>query len=194
MVWTQWRWDRASQTISAGKCANYRSFTNQTSWVPSSGPSSDDFNGSTFFTTPQPRRVLDAFQPWTTLDDNFWRVDAAKRDANDVGDGTDLRNQTKPAIRQVSDCQLELVMADGSSQAYDGGSARTDVFNGIPMDGVITTLPSGDSVDNRFKASEIARRPRLARLRFTLTDARADLHQDFSMSVALPGVLPGPPP
>ena len=194
MLWVQWRWDRATGFISAGVNQNYRSFNNQISWQPSSGPTSDDFKGYNFFTTPQPRRVLDPFLPWQTLDDNVWRVDSTKRDQNDLGDGSELSAQTRPAIRQATACWLELVMSDGSSQRYDGSVARTDVFNGIPVDGTISKLPTGDSVANRFLASEIAHRPRLLRMHFTLTDARIDLHQDFAFSAALPGVLPGPPP
>lgn len=200
MLWTQWRWDRSLLAISAGANRWQRSFQQTVPWVDPSGTGSD-FKDETFYNLPQPRRVL-AYDPlppkretpWDALDGNVVCLDPAHRAPDDVGDGTDLRDQTRPAIRQVSAFRLDLVMSDGSVRTYDGGTASTDVFAGIPMDGTITRRPSGDSVDARFRASEIARRPRLARFSYTLAEPRLALEQRFSVSVALPGILPGPPP
>ena len=184
MVWAQWRWDQASGTISAGANRWQRKFTNQIDWPPPSGPASNNLNGTSFTVIPLPLRAVDPSGPWSSLDLNVIRTDKTKRDPEDLGDGEDLKRETRPVIRQVTACTLQLVMSDGSSLTYDGSATKSGVFEGIPMDGKF--------VDTDFKKSAIARRPRLVRLRFTLSDPRLDLDQSFSYSLQLPGMLPGP--
>lgn len=186
MVWAQWRWAKATATLSAGVNRWQRGFTNGIDWPAPSGPSTNNMKDKSFYLVPLPLRELDPIDPWKTLDLNVVRTDPAKRDPEDLGDGEDLQHETRPVVHQVTACTMELVMADGSAHTYDGSTKHTDVFKGIPMDGKLT--------DTDFTKSEIARRPRLLRLRFTLRDARLDLEQSFSFSLQLPGVLPGPPP
>jgi len=193
-VWCQWRFvgpldARHTGQLQSGANDWRRAFQLAQSWKE---PllNKVDYQWKTFYNTPKPRRWLDPANPWLTLDDNQLGTPSP----DDLGDGTELNRQTRQVIDQVTECVYELVFADGSAQSYDGSVARTDVYQGLPMDGAIPKLPSGDTPLARFKASEIARRPRLLRVRLTLTDLRLDLHQSFSFSIALPGLLPGPPP
>lgn len=186
MVWAQWRWTKSSGTLAAGVNRWQRKFTNQIDWQPPSGPATNNLNGKSFTVIPLPLREVDTIDPWKSLDLNVIRTDPTKRDPEDLGDGEDLRHETRPVIHQVTACTVQLVMSDGSARTYDGSLPTTDVFKGIPMDGKL--------VDADFAKSAIARRPRLLRLRFTLRDPRLDLDQSFSYSLQLPGVLPGPPP
>ncbi len=186
MLWAQWRWTKAPATLAAGVNRWQRSFVNGVDWPAPSGPATNNFKDARFTVVPLPLRELDPLDPWKTLDQNVIRSDPTKRDGEDLGDGEDLRHETRPVVHQVTACTVELVMADGSARTYDGSAKKTDVFKGIPMDGKLT--------DADFAKSEIARRPRLVRVRFTLRDARLDLAQSFSYSIQLPGVLPGPPP
>lgn len=185
MQWAQWRWSKATGVIAAGVNRWRRTFSMEKDW-PAPGGSASNMRGRGFTFVPLPRRTLDPVDPWSTLDENRARTDLVNRSSEDLGDGEDLRRETRPVIHRVSACALQLVMADGSAIAYDGASARTDVFAGIPMDGKLA--------DADFAKSPVARRPRLVRIRFTMRDDRLDLEQSFAYSIQMPGILPGPPP
>jgi prepilin-type N-terminal cleavage/methylation domain-containing protein len=214
LLWCEWVWRRASGTLSTADNQPLRDYRVQDSELPSPfAPGGQSYDQVRFTAVPQPRRRLDPLQPTTTLDDDIYfpkpgTVPAGESDpravslasVDDVGDFSDLQRRLTPVLTQVSDFAIEVVAHDGSLAAYDDGATATSVRQGVWPDGRLTPLldptpatrPTPAQLAAQFAASDAAKRPKLVRLRFTITDRRLKLSQVFSFSFALPGMLPPP--
>lgn len=135
----------------------------------------------------------------------------ADPDPNDVGDFTDLQAATRaPSFRNVTDWAFQILKHDESLDAVqsvtlsDGttvvvpeiftedGSLRRTVLQGVWPDGRL-----GSGVSRNLAAlgptqdlvgSDLASRPRLLRLRFTLTEPTSGVSQAFTFSFSWPGL------
>lgn len=183
-----------------------------------SGAGGPNYLDKDFFNAPQPRRYLDPADPTGgpalsgpavgRLDDNIWFPSAADPtvsainygtpanpipEPEDIGDYTDLQRALQaPAFTQVSDLALQIVLHDETVLTVDDSADATIVLQGVWLDGRIgaggrdaTLAPPND-----FPASDIAKRPKLLRARFTLTDRKASVSQSFAFSFAWPALAP----
>jgi Tfp pilus assembly protein PilE len=154
------------------------------------------------------------------LDDNMWfpdttaagypdpdpvtRITKSRLDDNstykiseDVGDFSDLQKGLRtPTFSQITDLVWELVPHDETLPAIRiddavSGSPAPLVLQGVWLDG---RLGSGATASLKppqlFPGSDAARRPKLLRTRFTLTDRQTQVSQTFSFSFAWPGLAP----
>jgi len=200
LVWQEWDWQQGAQAVYAASSTPNRSFAPTASFKPDNA---SDYKGFTFETVPQPRRVLSGTAPTMAdpggLDDNLWFRDFSSSagslaSASDIGDYTDLQNNLVPCtVSTVSDWSLQLVAHNGAVTTIDDSTTSTLVIPGVwldgrmvPATGVNTKLSS--AVD--FADSPLPLRPRVLRLRFTLTDTTAVISRTFSFSFALPGLSP----
>ena len=137
----------------------------------------------------------------------------------DLGDYEDLKRALVPVLAQVSDFSLQVVHHDPTYATADGTTTngvttlatdrtRTIVWNGVWLDGRLgatgdrATVPLAppqvfedtDLTDDPAvtTSSDVAKRPRLLRVRFTLTDDHRQLSQTFSFSFAWPGMAGSP--
>lgn len=124
---------------------------------------------------------------------------AAYKITEDVGDYSDLQTALRtPMFENVTDLCWELIPHDeslASARIDDGASgpppATPLVWQGVWLDGRLGSGPSASLVPPQvFAGSDAARRPKLVRLRFTLTHARTGVSQTFSFSFSLPGLAP----
>jgi type II secretory pathway pseudopilin PulG len=141
---------------------------------------------------PQPRRATSAWSTypaddWRGLDDNAWSFPG--NPSQNVGDWTDLRQRLMPLPSKVTACTIEIVLAgDGSGAApvtvrADGSTPIAFCARGVRLDGITEKalgLPA--------PRDEIADRPSILRIAFTLVDSATGISQDFTFSFALPGV------
>lgn len=175
MVWEEWRWVKSKGIFYQTSSTPLRTFTNA---------------GQPYDALPQPRRYLDDTNPRTTLDDNRYFQHSTV--AGDDGDGTDLANSLRPVLQNVSDLKIQLIAQDGTVSDLAAGANSVLVRQGVWMDGRISDTISAAPTDAEYGTSSIAKRPKLIRLRFTLTDnavdPRAPLSQTFSFSFDLPGL------
>lgn len=181
LVWERWRWEKGA----TGGILYQASSHPVRGFVQSVAGGSQKYQ-----VLPQPRRWLDPADPLATLNDNrFFRSTAV---AGDMGDSTDLDNNLLPVLSQVSDLSIQLVNHDGSTDTLSTASSQTLVRQGVWMDGRVGDVLSATPTVAAYSASGIAKRPRLLRLRLTVTDRiadpRSDLVQTFSFSFALPGM------
>lgn len=179
-----------------------------------------DYRNRTFWTFPQPRRYLDPNDPLggpspapdpliSRLDDNIWFPDPAAPDQSlvrigttphpgDIGDYTDLkRATTAPAFRNVTDWSFQIIKHDDSLAPLlvkeDGTTSHT-VLQGVWLDGRLGTggdrsLAELGPVQDPV-GSDLAHRPRLLRLRFTLTEPDSGVSQSFFFAFSWPGLAP----
>ena len=177
-----------------------------------------DYRSRWFWAFPQPRRYLDPLDPLggpsppplpliSRLDDNIWFPDPAATDQSlvrigttphpgDIGDYTDLKRATSaPAFRNVTDWSFQILKHDDSIApllvAEDGTTSHT-VLQGVWLDGRLGTGPNR-SVAELGPAqdpigSDLAHRPRLLRLRFTLTAPGSGVSQSFFFAFSWPGL------
>lgn len=214
LVWERWSWKRGTRTISAATSrtvarssseAAVREFTIASTFIPDAG-SGVSFKDKTFRNLPQPRRYLTpadptaAFDPakpgQSTLDDNIYFPSATDRRVSqvspeDIGDYTDLNRASMPVLDQVSDLSLQIVPHDESLSATDvsDASTATTVWQGVWLDGRLAPTLDAAQV---FAGSDASKRPKLLRLRFTMTDEVRGISQTFSFSFAWPGLAPPP--
>jgi prepilin-type N-terminal cleavage/methylation domain-containing protein len=133
---------------------------------------------------PQPRRMT-AGDDVMGLDDNRWSFN--ERAGLNIGDWSDLTERLAPVQGVVTACAIELVQ-NGSDAGgaplrvtADGGSPLAFCARGVRLDG-LTEAATGISTRD-----EIAQRPSILRIAFTLQDPVTAVSQDFSFSIALPG-------
>jgi prepilin-type N-terminal cleavage/methylation domain-containing protein len=192
LLWETWTWHQADQTLYTASSSPRRSFQVPQVFKPSGNT---DFSSSIFNYLPQPRRYLDPVHPEWTLNDNMlFPADpttsaTSVAGGGDLGDWQDLQNQYLAALTNVSDCALQVVNFDGSVLPIDDTQTTTVVRNGAWMDGRIgptlaTPVP--------FASSDLALRPRILRLRYTITEPGNGGSQTFAFSFALPGMAPPP--
>lgn len=200
LTWELWVWKRGDRTLSIANNSNGDTSVPGRNFVSGAfTPAGVNFNGKRFYTTPQPRRTLDAANPFTAaaggLDDNilFPGVSGTSmaNAAFDVGDYTDLTRNLSVVLDNVSDLAFDIVTMDGTSYLINDASAAAPVvLNGVWLDGrlgpALTSIPA-------YATSDAAKRPRLLRMRLTLADPRyrresVPLTAAFSFSFALPGL------
>ncbi len=174
------------------------------------------YNGQKFDLLPQPRRTLDTtdMTSWQkTLNDNQYFPDmtAGSKDlfdptlatvynrkslysASDIGDWEELVYKRSPALTQVSAFSMQVIPHDGSAAGtvlVQGSRSttpnQTKIYPGVWLDGrLAATLSSAQT----FSSSDAAKRPKLLRFCFTLTDTSLKFSQSFSFSFLLPGLAP----
>ncbi len=184
MAWECWSWDRSSATIHIAHGRRNTWFQNQDGAWTKAGLTWT--NPDWFGIWAQPRRsfasLVGVTSPtdriaklWTEMDDNRW---GAMNGSENIGDGSDLRSRLKSAMEGVEDLTLELVCGD----AADGIRASDDADRCLVYDGL---YPDGTATK-----AEVARAPRLLRLRYTLKASRGTLRQTFSHSFTLSPFTP----
>jgi prepilin-type N-terminal cleavage/methylation domain-containing protein len=199
LVWQEWDWQQTTQAVATASSSPNRSFSAPTGFKPKTNLL--QYQG--FEVVPQPRRILSATSPTMAdpggLDDNIWFRNPITATGSlcspaDVGDFSDLQNNLVPCtVTQVSDWSLQLVAHNGTVTTIDDSASTTVSIPGVWLDGRMVP-PAGlgstltDAVD--FAHSPVPARPRVLRLRFTLTDAKAVISRTFSFSFALPGLSP----
>lgn len=213
LVWELWEWRRATGTIHAGvnrtPQEGARSFKIGSTFRPNGAT---DYNGKSFTVVPQPRRWLDPVNPTggpvlsgppvSRLDDNIWfpapsDTKVSLVGSEDLGDYSDLRRSTAgPSFDRVTDLAFEIVPHDETLAPVRVAdtATTTTVFQGVWVDGRLGTganrqLATLDPPQN-FIGSDASKRPKLVRLRLTLTDPATKVTQTFSFSFSLPGLAP----
>jgi hypothetical protein len=210
--WEVWQWSAATQNLSVGTSSFNRYFALPSSGTPFSfkpnGP--DDYAGQGFLNLDQPRRTLSATNPWLDLDSNVYFPSPGSTvslaSIGDVGDWTDLNTNLAPVLTHVSDFSYQLVLGDSTFTTIDDTTTTLHEIDGSWLDGRIDTATAAAAAPNYqfpllfpdtrtyFPTSAIAHRPRLLRVRFTLTDPVVAVSQTFSFSFALPGLAGVLPP
>lgn len=104
------------------------------------------------------------------LNTNMW--DTGEK--NDYGDYDDLVRNASPLLFHCTDFSIELEDLAGVKTTADG-SANFSWAN------------SGSYVDGRFQA-DLAQRPSIARIRFTLTEPKVKHSATYSFSFTLPAI------
>ena len=205
--WEAWHWQAATQNLAIGISSLQRVFQITRSYKPHG---QDDYNGQTFLNLDAPRRTLSATDPWVDLDSNLYFPSATSStvsaiSSGDIGDWTDVNNNLNTVMNSVSDFSLQIVQFNGQTSTIDDTATTLHESDGVWLDGRIASATTAAAAPNYrsplfypdtqtgFASSAIALRPRLVRVRFTVTDAAVGLSQTFSFSFALPGFA-GPPP
>lgn len=132
-----------------------------------------------------PRPIRDASAGIAALDFNTYGTPAAlNRDRGshmaDIGDLTDLDRNDQVSSTRVRDFMVGWVDAGGTMVSVSSDTAADYRLNGLHMDVV---GPSG----NPYK-TQLARLPRI--IRITMNLAEGGVSQDFSFSIATPGLAP----
>jgi prepilin-type N-terminal cleavage/methylation domain-containing protein len=198
LLWEQWRWQAATQTLSSGTSNPCRQFS-----VPR-----PNYHVQPMDALPQPRRALNATDAATlrlALDDNLYFPSTtasgsapaftfSTASSGDVGDYEELQANAMPALTQVSAFAVQVLTHDGTvipapQGVVDGSATTFTQFKGVWQDGRLTDVLTAPQV---YAGSAAALRPETIRVRFTLTDARVGLSTTFSYSFALPGASPYP--
>jgi len=188
LTWEEWVWSRGDRTLrTASNTIGTASSPGRSFASGSFSPLGINYSGKTFWVLPQPRRRLDPADPFATLDDNILFPDASgvsrANATDDLGDFADLERNLAPALAEVSDLSLELVARDGSVVVLDDSASAVHAIQGVWPDGRLApTLAAAPA----YATSEVAKRPRLVRLRLTLENRPLELSSTFSFSFALP--------
>lgn len=193
LVWETWTWRAGSQSLLSATSTPRRTCYLSSSFAPSGGV---DFNNTTFSYLPQPRRYLSPTLPEVTLDDNILFPGPATTypipslaNTQDYGDMQDLDNNLATVLSHVVASSLQMVAMDGSVLTLDDHSTATTVLQGVWMDG---RLAAQLGQPQTFAGSDLALRPRLIRLCYSVNDPHSGLTQTFSFSFPMPG-MSGPP-
>jgi prepilin-type N-terminal cleavage/methylation domain-containing protein len=206
LQWEVWRWRAATQNLSIGTSSNQLVFQIQKSYKPNG---KDDYNGQQFLNLDAPRRTLSATNPWADLDSDIYfptpgTTVSAVCPGQDVGDWTDLCQNMKTVLTHVSDFSLQIVRFDGTVDTVDDTTTTLNERDGVWLDGRIATATAAALAPNYqsplfypdtstfFPGSAITLRPRILRVRFTLTDPPTGASQTFSFSFAMPGLAGAP--
>jgi len=159
LVWSRWHWNASTETlkVSTSRTCRWTSVRNDQArdfWKISGGSKMGD-TISTFVSIPQLRRetgtALNPNDPEKLLDLNSWDTN----EATDIGDYSDLKLNAVPMLYNCTALSIELKNLDGSTRTADGSA---DLAWAAP----------GTYVDGQDHAN-LADRPSLVRLRFTLT-------------------------
>lgn len=165
-LWTRWSFEAAKQQLSLAASSAARAFDQDKTWV---NGGYDYLNRAKFRNLPSPQRVIIGASPATTLNANAYGTGAS----NDIGDYTDLENNSVPILSNCTGFALEIVCEDGSVHAV-GASAGS-------------LLSDGQMIDGRAGAA-LASRPRLVRTRLELTDPATGIAEAFSFSFLTPAL------
>lgn len=201
LVWTRWRWDASTRRLLAARNLTQRTWPIDQSvdgvaakpGLPSE-TLRNDIPKALFW--PQPRRFT-AGDALTGLDDNRLQLStaggAAVGTGRNLGDWSDLQQRLAPVCLGVQSFNIEVVLAgrdaSGALRTRHADGTFDDSFcaHGIRMDGVASSNVTPALPAIAGFADEMAERPALLRISFTLRDAPADVTIPFSFSVALPG-------
>ncbi len=153
-------------------------------------PDGGDSGGLLFLNLPRPLR--DASGGIASLDFNRYntpdaRVLLEQSDfMSDIGDLADLDRNERLSSTRVRDLTIGWLDAGGSQVTVGSGSAAVHSIDGLYMD---ARGPAG----NDYRG-QLARRPRLIRIAMNLADDQETISQDFSFSIAAPGLTANPGP
>ena len=166
LVWERWRWDADTRNLTCASSSPSRIFQVQQSWAQGG----IDYRNQWFANLPTPRRQ--ALGGPESIDVNAYGSGEPK----DIGDYQDLLRTSVPIAMTCSALRVELVLMDGTVAAADGSTSAEHGLDGVLVDGT--------------DSAAIARRPRLLRIAFDLTDDRIHFTESFSFTVQAPGLLP----
>lgn len=166
LVWERWRWDADTRNLTCASSSPSRIFQVQQSWTQGG----IDYRNQWFANLPTPRRQASGGPE--SIDVNAYGSGEPK----DIGDYQDLLRNSVPIAMTCSALRFELVLMDGTVIAADGATTAEHGLDGVLVDGT--------------DAAAIARRPRLLRIGFDLTDDRIHFTESFSFTVQAPGLLP----
>jgi type II secretory pathway pseudopilin PulG len=217
LLWEKWTWKASTNTLYRATNSVVRTFKGQ-SGFSFNGVS---YVNATFDNVPQPRRVLDTttLRSWQlTLNDNqlfpnattgtdmFKQLDNLSdtwvynrnslASPYDLGDYQDLEFNMMPVLTQVTAFSIQVVPHDNLNPdtfTVDGVPGATPsvthVLNGVWLDG---RMASALATSPSYYTSDLAKRPRIIRIRFTLTSTvKPTFSQDFSFSYLI-GMGPTP--
>lgn len=185
LVWTRWYWNGVRQELQVARSAGAREFTADVSWGPGPGM---DFGTSTakipsnvaapspFRNLPSPQRVVAADRtPATTLDRNAYGTGSS----GDLGDYAELVQRSIPIASGVTAFRCDVVAQKPSES-----------FIGDPEAGSGAFWADGIRVDSQVQAgnTDFDRRPRILRVRFTLTEPRSGVAETFTFSFPAPAL------
>jgi prepilin-type N-terminal cleavage/methylation domain-containing protein len=163
-LWTRWAWIPDSRRIEVSSSTTVRKFQLTQDWVRNG----INYKNQYFGFLPEPRRVAGAAV--TELDANAFGTPSPY----DYGDYTDLLRNSAPTALTCTDFRIEISLQDGTSISASTDTSSNHAINGVLIDG----------------SADDARRPRLIRLRFDLTDDRLKMTETFSFTFLAPGLLP----
>lgn len=180
---------------------------------------SQDLRGHAFAIMPQPRRSLAGPDWWLALDGNQLfpdltvpaptasdRTRPSLAHSDDRGDWGGLLADLRPLVSGLSELTVQIESQDGTQRTLQAGAVPAPsssasgsdpwIADGLRHDGALI-----DGAGLRpatagwtWSTTAAARRPRLLRLRWTLTDQRSGIAQIFTHAVLLPGPAGPPPP
>lgn len=206
LTWVRWRFVRAWSQDGAGwkpaGGALYRSsstpareFATLATWttpaslqdpIANSAPWSH-YGGRLWLNLPRP--IRDAAHGVDALDGNRYgvapaHIGTARGDMTDIGDLADLDREGNERLvsSRIRDLALGWVDAGGSAHQVLSSAAADHRIDGLHMD---VTGPAGNAY-----LAQIARRPRVVRIAFSMQDEASGVVQDFSFSAAAPGMPP----
>jgi hypothetical protein len=168
-LWTRWYWDGSRKQVALSANAPARGFTADKDWKAGTY----NYKDRSFRNLPTPQRVIIGGSPADTLDADAYGTGAT----GDIGDYRDLLDRAVPITVNCSDFTVEVVAQDGGT--YTTSAAADSSY-----------LANGQFVDGRG-GPDLARRPRLVRLRFTLAEPGTGISETFSFSFQPPALLPG---
>jgi hypothetical protein len=167
-VWSRWAWDPARRQITLASNNQARSFTADVDFKAGTY----NYKGRPFRNLPAAERQARAGSAAATLDANAYGTGAT----DDIGDYQELLRNAVPIAVDCADFRVEVVCQDGSTVSAPG--AADAVF-----------AADGQYVDGRG-GSALAKRPRLIRIRFTLTARKTTVSETFSFSFQAPALSP----
>lgn len=183
LAWCCWKWDQHRQILYTGENSRPHQFRVVPDW---NGPYGFGHNSQPFLYMPQPLRLANPYPTAAAAGSSQAALSGNRYGSpdflNDLGDYQDLQQQLAPVLRNVSNCVLELVLADGSIVDGDVSQDRTVALDGCYVDG-------RGFVDN-YGSQPYRKRPRLVRILVDMRDPVSGVTQSFSFSFQPPGPLP----
>ncbi|MBN8524670.1 MAG: prepilin-type N-terminal cleavage/methylation domain-containing protein [Planctomycetes bacterium] len=138
-----------------------------------------NYGGRTYMNLPRPLR--DASQGIESLDNNRYGTPVAHT-TEDIGDLADLDSPDNDRLvsNRIRDFAIGWQDALGGAEVVASSAAADHRIDGLYLD---VTGPAGND-----HAKQLGARPRVTRVAFNLADAKTGVSQDFSFSIALPGI------
>lgn len=206
-TWVRWRfrrtwsqadgaWRTTAHTLHRSASTPAREWTTTSAWATPT-PLVDpylgnpppaawmNYGGRAWLNLPRPLR--DASQGIESLDHNRYginpaHIDVRNGDMGDIGDLQDLDRSEND--RLVSDRVRDFAVgwhdAHGDDHVVGSATAADHRLDGLYLD---LAGPAGND-----HLGQLAQRPRVVRVAFNLADAASGVSQDFTFSVAMPGI------
>jgi type II secretory pathway component PulJ len=219
LLWEKWTWKASTNTLYRATSSVVRHFQGNTGFtvngvsyananfdaVPQPRRVLDTTTSRSWQLTLNDNQL---FPDTTTATDLFKQVDnlpptdtwvynrKSLASAYDLGDYEDLEYSLMPALTQVTAFSVQVLPHDNTGAntfTIDGAPGTTPnvthVLNGVWLDGRIA---SAQVATPTYTNSDLAKRPRIIRIRFTLTSTiKPTFSQDFSFSFLI-GMGPTP--